>query len=250
MKSAPLVRRGSISLKYVRWTLVTLLILLAGAAAVNKISNATCFTLTGQAICRVETNQPLVALTFDDGPTKLGLDAVLPVLRRYNARATFFLVGASPEIALVREVVASGNEVGNHSFTHKRMVGRSTAFYNEEIRRTDATLQAAGAPKPRLFRPPYGKKLFGLPLAIKRNGYTMIMWDSGDPPDRDPVAYAAKVLAEVRPGSIILIHPMFDSRATEREALPLILEGLKQRGLRSVTVSELIAAGRTDATAH
>jgi peptidoglycan/xylan/chitin deacetylase (PgdA/CDA1 family) len=116
------------------------------------------------------------------------------------------------------------------------------AFYNDEIRKTDAILRAAGAPKPTLFRPPYGKKLFGLPLAVERNGYTMIMWDSGDPPDRDPKAYAAKVLAEVRPGSIVLIHAMFQSRETERAALPLILDGLTRRGFRMVTVSELLAA--------
>lgn len=222
--------------------------LLAGAAAVNEVSKATCFTLTGEAICRVETRERLVALTFDDGPTQLGVDAVLPLLKRYDARATFFLVGASPEIALTRTIVAEGHEVGNHSFTHKRMVGRSSAFYDEEIRKPDAALQAAGAPRPTLFRPPYGKKLFGLPLALRRSGHAMIMWDSGDPPDRDPKAYAAKVLAQIRPGSITLIHPMFGSRATERTALPLILEGLKQRGYRMVTVSELIAAGRKGGT--
>jgi peptidoglycan/xylan/chitin deacetylase (PgdA/CDA1 family) len=70
----------------------------------------------------------------------------------------------------------------------------------------------------------------------------MIMWDSGDPPDRDPKVYAAKVLEQVRPGSITLIHPMYRANRTEREALPLILEGLKQRGYQMVTVSELIAA--------
>jgi peptidoglycan/xylan/chitin deacetylase (PgdA/CDA1 family) len=211
------------------------------AVALNKVSNAECFTLTGHAICRVDTQQKLVALTFDDGPTRLGVDAVLPQLEHYHAKATFFLVGASPEIGLARRIAAQGHEIGNHSLTHKHMVGRSMGFYNEEIRQTDAILQAAGAPKPTLFRPPYGKKLFGLPLAVERNGYRMIMWDSGDPPDRDPKAYAAKVLAEVRPGSIILIHPMFQSRETERAALPLILDGLTRRGFRMVTVSELLA---------
>lgn len=142
----------------------------------------------------------------------------------------------------MRRIVADGHEVGNHSLSHRRMVLHSSSFYDREIRQTDAILRAAGAPKPTLFRPPYGKKLFGLPLAVERNGYKMVMWDSGDPPDRDPRVYADKVLAQVRPGSIIVIHPMFQSRETERKALPLILEGLKQRGLRSVTVSDLIAA--------
>jgi peptidoglycan/xylan/chitin deacetylase (PgdA/CDA1 family) len=236
-------------LNYLRWGLLVLLLLLVGAVALNEVSKATCFTLTGHAVCRVQTRQPLVALTFDDGPTKLGVDAVLPVLKRYHARATFFLIGGSffPPYGsidgpLVRRIVADGHEVGNHSLSHQRMVLHSSSYYDREINQTDAILRAAGAPKPTLFRPPYGKKLFGLPLAVERNGYTMVMWDSGDPPDRDPRVYADKVLAKVRPGSIILIHPMFQSRETERKALPLILEGLKQRGLRSVTVSELIAA--------
>lgn len=232
-------------MKYLRRGGLVLLVLLVVAFALNEISKATCFTVTGHAICRVDTDQPLVALTFDDGPTALGVDSVLPVLKRYDARGTFFLAGASPEIALTRRIVAEGHEVGNHSLTHKRMVGRSMAFYDQEIRETDAILRANGAPTPTLFRPPFGKKLFGLPIAVERNGYTMVMWDSGDPPHRDPKAYAEKVLAQVRPGSIVLIHPMFKSRATERAALPLILEGLKQRGLRSVTVSELIAAGKS-----
>lgn len=214
---------------------------LAIPAALFKISKSRCFTLTGQAICRVETDQKLVALTFDDGPTKAGLDAVLPELKRYNAKGTFFLIGSDSKSDLVRRVVDDGHEVGNHSYSHRRMIFRSSSFYEQEIRRTDAVLQQAGAPRPRLFRPPYGKKLIGLPLVIERNGQKMIMWDSGDPPDRDPAIYARKVLDQVRPGSIVLIHPMYPREGTERAALPLILEGLKSRGYRMVTVSELLA---------
>ena len=214
------------------------------AVALNEISKSTCFTLVGDVVCRVKTDQKLVALTFDDGPTELGVNAVLPILKRYDAKGTFFLVGASPDLMSVRRIVAEGHEVGNHSLTHKRMVGRSMSFYDDEIRRTNAALRAAGAPQPTLFRPPFGKKLVGLPLAVRRNGHRMVMWDSGDPPDRDPNVYAEKVLAEVQPGSITLFHPMFQSRETERRALPLILEGLRKRGYRMVTVSELIAAGR------
>ena len=121
------------------------------------------------------------------------------------------------------------------------MVFKSSSFYDEEIRRTDAALTSAGAPKPTLFRPPFGKKLIGLPLAVGRSGKRMVMWDSGDPPDRRPDRYAQKVLSEVRPGSIILIHPMYPANATERAALPLIVSGLARRGFRMVTVSELLA---------
>lgn len=213
--------------------------------ALWKISKAECFSLTGHAICRVETRQPLVALTFDDGPTKQGLDAVLPLLQRYHAKGTFFLIGQRATPELVRRIVAAKHEIGNHSYHHTRMVLRTSSYYDEEIRRTDAALTEAGAPVPTLFRPPYGKKLVGLPLAIERSGKQMIMWDAGDPPDRDPQVYAAKVLQQVRPGSIVLIHPMYSANATERAALPLILDGLTQRGMRMVTVSELLAAANS-----
>jgi peptidoglycan-N-acetylglucosamine deacetylase len=221
-------------------------ILLLTAILINEISKATCFTLTAGVICRVETQDKLVALTFDDGPTRQGVEAVLPVLQRYNAKGTFFLIGyeSRERPALIRKIAAAGHEVANHSFHHRRMVLHSSRFYEREIRSTDAQLRSAGAPEPKLFRPPYGKKLIGLPLAVERSGKKMIMWDSGDPPDRDPKVYAAKVLDQIRPGSITLIHPMYGSRQTERKALPLILEGLKQRGYRMVTVSELIGLGQ------
>jgi peptidoglycan/xylan/chitin deacetylase (PgdA/CDA1 family) len=212
------------------------------AFAINRISKARCFTLTGHAICRVQTDAPLVALTFDDGPTAEGLDAVLPLLRRYHAKGTFFMIGKLVRPALVERVVAEGHEIGNHSFHHTHMVFRSAGYYAEEINSTDAALVGAGAPKPSLFRPPFGKKLFGLPLAVARSGKQLIMWNAGDPPDRDPQIYARKVMQDVRPGSIVLMHPMYAGNATERAALPLILDELAKRGYRMVTVSALLAA--------
>ena len=174
---------------------------------------------------------------------------ILPALKRHNAKGTFFLIGAQAEPGLVKRIVAGGHEVGNHSYRHNRMIFRSSGFYDDELRRTDVVLRQAGAPKPTLFRPPFGQKLIGLPLAVERNGQRMIMWDSGDPPDLDPAVYARKVLEQVRPGSIVLIHPMYPREGTERAAVPLILEGLANRGYRMVTVSELLAAGRKSATA-
>lgn len=227
------------------WVLAAVILIAIPVTAVGllKVSKAECFTLIGDVVCRVNTTEKLVALTFDDGPTQEGLDSVIPLLDRYHAKATFFLIGERVTAPLVQRIVMAGHEIGNHSFNHHRMVFRSSSFYDEEIRRTDAMLTAAGAPRPTLFRPPFGKKLIGLPLAVRRNGKRMIMWDSGDPPDRDPKTYAETVLSQVRPGSIVLIHPMYSGNATERAALPLILDGLTKRGFRMVTVSELLAGG-------
>lgn len=216
-------------------------------AALSAISNARCFALAGEAVCRVETRAPMVALSFDDGPTPDGVAWATAELRRTGAHATFFLIGDQIEghEALVRRLLADGHEVGNHSFSHARMLFRPASFYDEEIRHTDRLLRRSGVPSPRLFRPPYGKKLFGLPRAVARQGYEMIMWDVEDPSGaRDAREYAGRILRDARPGSIILMHIMYRGNGMAREALPLVLRGLAARGLRVVTVGELLTHRR------
>ena len=218
-------------------------LLVVVAATLWEVSKARCFTLTGDVVCRVETDRPMVALTFDDGPTARGVDWVLPALEAQGVRATFFLTGAESEAApqLVRRLAAGGHEIGNHSFSHQRMMWPFSGGYDEEISRAGAAISSAGAPAPRFFRPPYGKKLFALPRAVERQGLTMVTWDVEDPLDAaDGRAYADAVLSDVRPGSIILMHVMYPANRTARDALPLVLEGLRSRGYRVVPVGELI----------
>jgi peptidoglycan-N-acetylglucosamine deacetylase len=208
-----------------------------------RISNARCFVLTGSVLCRVETTRPLVALTFDDGPTEIGATEILAILDRYDAKATFFLIGQQikerPDLA--RALAAAGHEIANHSYRHQRMVLKSSGFYEREIERTDALIRSAGG-SPALFRPPYGKKLIGLPLAVERHGLRLVTWDIEDPATADPDTFADTIVDQAKPGSIILIHAMYPSNDTARRALPSILEGLKVKGLKPVTVSTLIEA--------
>lgn len=213
------------------------------AVATWQVSRARCFALGGDITCRVETRAPLVALTFDDGPTDLGVDAVLPVLERHGAKATFFLIGK--QIAerphLAQRVKAAGHEIANHSYTHQRMMGRPSGWYDDEIARTEALLAGAGG-SAGLFRPPYGKKLLGLPQAVERAGLRTVMIDVEEPKTTDPTEYARQTVAQARPGSILLLHAMYRGNQTARDALPLILDGLKAKGLKPVTVGELIAS--------
>ncbi|MGH6615990.1 polysaccharide deacetylase family protein [Sphingomonas sp.] len=208
-----------------------------------------CAQWIGEVICRVEVEQRVVALSFDDGPTAVGVSEVLPVLARYNVHATFFLIGedTARNPALVRRIQLAGHELGNHSYSHSIMIGGSAANYNAEIRRTDALLRQAGA-DPTLFRPPGGRRFIGLPLAVEHNGYRMITWSAVDEPWAriTPSEYAAHMLAQVRPGAILLMHPMNEHFAASRAALPLILEGLKRRGYRVTTVSGLIRLGEVE----
>jgi len=215
----------------------------AVAFALFQISKARCFSLVGEAICRVETDERIVALTFDDGPTREGVAAATAALREAGARATFFLIGGELEgrSSLVRQLLAEGHEIGNHSYSHERMIFRLPSFHEDELMRTDALLLAAGVPSPNLFRPPYGKKLIGLPNALARHDYRMIMWDVEDPHGATtPRAYADGILRRARPGSIILMHIMYRHNRVARDALPLVVQGLRNRGYRIVTVGELL----------
>lgn len=213
------------------------------AVATWQVSRARCFVLGGDITCRVGTKAPMVALTFDDGPTELGVNAILPILQRHGATATFFLIGkqvaARPDLAV--RLKAAGHELANHSYTHSRMIGRPAGWYDDEIARTEAALARAGGGSG-LFRPPYGKKLWGLPQAVERAGLTMVMIDVEEPATTDPAEYARRVVADARPGSILLLHAMYGPNQTARDALPMILDGLKARGLKPVSVGELISS--------
>jgi peptidoglycan/xylan/chitin deacetylase (PgdA/CDA1 family) len=216
----------------------------AAVLVLHRISNARCFALSGQSICRVETQERLVALTFDDGPTEHGVSVALAGLDSSGGKGTFFLIGreASERPHLVRRIAQAGHEIANHSMSHRMLIGRPGSVYDYEIAAAHAKLVTAGAPSPTLFRPPYGKKLWGLPTALRRHGYRMVMIDVEEPETSDPRRYAEALINEAQPGSILLMHLMYRSNRTAREALPLVIDGLKARGFRLVTVSQLLAS--------
>lgn len=232
-----------------RWKLLlgAVIIMLCLAVAGWQLSKAHCVQLVGDLTCRVDTSSKIVALTFDDGPTPEGVDAVLRELEPRGITATFFLIGNRMERfpGQAERLVSAGHELGNHTYSHQRNLGRSQSFYAEEIAKTDRLLQRAGS-RTTLFRPPFGKRLIGLPLEVDRAGYRTIMWDVEDQPEKygEPQAYADDILARVRPGSIILIHPMHRHNQTAKDALPIILDGLQAKGFEVVTVSELLKRTR------
>lgn len=139
----------------------------------------------------------------------------------------------------------AGHELGNHTYSHERMIFKSPEFIRREVEDTDQLIRLAGYEGPVAFRPPYSKKLLLLPLYLAQNGRTTVMNDVE--PDsyaevaRDAELIAAHVLERVQPGSIILLHPWADSRETSRAAVPLVAAGLKERGYRFVTLAELLS---------
>jgi peptidoglycan-N-acetylglucosamine deacetylase len=230
-------------------SLAGLVALVAGAVGVWELSNSRTYQVAGVLVARVDTTEPVVALTFDDGPVSERIEPLLVLLRDADVRATFYVIGEQlaqrPESG--RRLVAAGHELGNHSYTHQRMVFRSSDFYVREIEETDAQIRAVGQQGPIHFRPPFGKKLIGLPLYLAQTDRISVTWDvepdtgsSGASADQ----LVAKTLAEARAGSIILLHPWYDGGEQTRQAIRPIIAGLRERGYRFVTVSELLALRR------
>lgn len=212
-----------------------------------QLSRSRDFQLFGALVNRVDTPENVVALTFDDGPTPEFTPGILALLDQKAVKATFFLIGSEAEANpdQTRAIIAAGHELGNHTFTHPDMTLASEETASTEVEKTDAALRAAGWSGDILFRPPFGKKLWGLPLYLAKHDRTTVTWDV-EPESFDDVAASADgitahVLKETRPGSIIILHLMYPSRETSRQALPQVIDGLRARGFRFVTVSELLA---------
>ena len=189
-----------------------------------------------------------VALTFDDGPGALTA-RLLDVLASAGARATFNVLGGRVRGRedLVRRTLARGHEIGSHAERHDRLGGRPIDAYRQLLRTTAVLRAAAGVP-PRVFRAPYGEVSPGVVRAARLAGLTTVGWDV-DPRDYEtPGADAIyeRVITAARPGSIVLLHD--DRRALDQtvSATERILATLAERGLRVVTVSELLTLAEAE----
>ncbi len=219
-------------------------LLLVGASA-YELMNARGIQVRGAIVRRVERPDPVVALTFDDGPAPPYTDQLLRVLAEKDVKATFFVMGQNLEKSpdLARRLVAEGHELGNHSYSHARMIFQDYGFIASELQRTDALIRSAGYTGAIHFRSPYGKKLFLLPLYLWRAGKTNVMADVE--PDAEPRASVEQMVATARaaatPGSIVILHAENAARGESLRAVPGIIDALRRQGLRFVTVSELLA---------
>ena len=228
------------------WIILTV-ICAAGALAFGgyKWMNARNFQIAGRIVSHADSGRKEVALTFDDGPSEKTSE-ILDMLDDLGVRCTFFLTGEeiADHMDEAKAIVAAGHQVGNHSYSHPRMVFKSGRFIADEIDKTNDLIREAGYAGEIVFRPPFGKKLIRLPLALQERGMTTVMWslepdsEAGIAGDAGSIANA--VAENVKQGDIILLHIMYDSGEASREAVPLIVKQLREQGYSFVTISELL----------
>jgi peptidoglycan/xylan/chitin deacetylase (PgdA/CDA1 family) len=230
-----------------RWTIgivLALVVVLVVAVGGYYLVNSRSFQLAGRLVERIDTAEKAVALTLDDGPTRLTPD-VLRILAAADVPVTFYLNGR--DLAAHRDfgraIAAAGHEIGNHTYSHRRMVFVSPDAVAEEVQGTDDEIRRTGYRGPITFRPPYGKKLWTLPKFLADHDRTTVTWDvePDSAQNADANAIVAQTIDAVRPGSIILLHVMYEGRSASREAIPRIVAALRADGYRFVKVSDLIA---------
>jgi len=190
-----------------------------------------------------------VALTFDDGPSPLYTPQILDLLAKYQAHATFFVLGCKVEKYpwLVKEMLRRGHEVGNHSLTHPRLTKTDQLAREKELETTRLDLELLGCPhKHMLIRPPYSAFDDRLVSYAAHTGRQLVLWsiDSGDWRGLDAPAIEQNVLTRVRNGSIIVMHDSDEKNRADRrptvEALKTILPVLRHRGYKLVTIDEVM----------
>lgn len=203
---------------------------------------------TGETIFFVPVQEKLVALTFDDGPNEPATGTILDTLKRYNVRATFFLVGTNAEYypATARRIAAEGHVIGNHTYRHSRFDLSDQADIAKDITAGARAISATAGVKTRWFRPPFGINGKGLDKLCTENGYAIAGWslDANDWNPHPTSDIVKHIVSHVTSGDIILLHDGRESqhgvnRQTTVEAVPLIIERLQKAGYKFVTLPEL-----------
>lgn len=192
-----------------------------------------------------DKNSNLVALTFDDGPNAKYTPMLISILKEKNVKATFFLLGEQVKLfpAQAKALADEGHEVACHSLSHKDLRKASKDEIVKEICDAQEIIEQATGKKPKVFRPPYGNSNATVVDVCKSAGIDNIIFWSVDTNDWKPGTTKADIVAkttkEARGGAIILLHDRFTKSV---EAAGDIIDELKAKGYKFVTVSEMLNA--------
>jgi len=226
---------------------------IAGVAlfALNEIANPR-GALLGKVLWKGDRRG--IALTFDDGPHPVYTPRVLEILDRFQAKATFFVIGRHLKDwgALAAEASQRGHVIGNHSFNHLRLMNfLSRPKLRQEILACQQETEQWVGYRPRFYRQPAGFRnphIFGI---LKDLGMSLVGWQvrAFDTQRKDPLAISRQILRKAAPGGVLLLHDGSDSgfpqdRTATLAALPEILRVLRDRGLACLTLEELLGMSK------
>ncbi|MEG0049235.1 MAG: polysaccharide deacetylase family protein [Clostridia bacterium] len=188
----------------------------------------------------IDPQKPMVALTFDDGPSTMTLD-VMQVLDEYDAKGTFFMVGnrIGRHQSIVAKVAEAGHEIGMHTWNHRELHKLSASAIKDSLQRNSQALQSITGIKPKLLRPPYGTVTKTVRAVTGEMGIQIINWnvDTEDWRNKSTQKIIHNTLSNVTDGAIVLAHDLYDPTT---RAVRTIVPELIARGYQLVTVSELL----------
>ena len=190
---------------------------------------------------RGDPSRKWIALTFDDGPHPRTTPQLLSILREYNVKATFFLVGMMAEAHpdLVREESRAGHLIANHTYHHVNLLRIPEKYIGVELEACSMILEDITGKKPRLFRPPGGNYSPTVSKIVRQLGYTTVLWTNnpGDYAGTGKSSVEAKLMSRLSRGGIVLLH---DGVKDTLVLLPKILSALKREGYSFVTIEDYL----------
>jgi peptidoglycan-N-acetylglucosamine deacetylase len=244
-------RRSKLGVRVVIGLLAAGLAVLSLAELVHAVGSSDYGALA--PVCRVSTGRSIVALSFDDGPDPSYTPLMIELLGGLGDRATFFLTGSHAEAfpELVRSELDAGMEIGNHTWSHPHLSDLSPDQAAAEVGRTQRELAREAGSRSTLFRAPYGVISPDQLAAVQAMGLKPIHWSIPldhyvDGLGLDPKEAAARLLADIRPGDIILAHDAADGgidRGRAMATLRILMPALQRRGIEVTTVSDLLTRG-------
>lgn len=189
----------------------------------------------------VDKQDKVVSISFDAAWGNEQTPVLLDILKNKDVKATFFLVGfwAEKYPESVKQIADAGHDVGNHSNTHPHLPKMEKLKISEQIEECNKKIESAGAPRPTLFRPPYGDYNNDVVEATNELNMHCIQWDvdSLDWKDPSPDDMVKRIKSKIKPGSIILMH---NGAKNTPEALPKIIDTIKSEGYQIVPISQII----------
>lgn len=202
---------------------------------------------TGDILWEVKTKDKMVAITFDDGPHPVHTPEILDLLAKYNAKATFFVLGKKAELhpEIIKREIKEGHEIGNHTYSHLYATNASSEKLSSELKKTDKIIENTIGYPTYLYRPVGGQYDSRIIKMAAQNKKLVIMWSwHQDPKDwsrKSAYQISKHVTSALMPGDIILLHDWSGRKNSQTvKALETILKHIDKNGYRCVTVSELI----------